>query len=232
MQAINVVSLKKTYVNGSIEVRALNNINLSIEKEEFITIIGPSGSGKSTLLNILGGLDYPTEGFVSINGNNLAEMDDDELAIFRRRNIGFVFQNYNLVPSLNIYENIVLPIKLDNRRVDEKFVRKLTDELEISQEISKMPDELSGGQQQRTAIARALITHPTIILADEPTGNLDTGNSMKVIKLMKEMAQKYHQTMAVITHNEEIANMADRIIRIEDGMIISEGKHLDDSKKR
>ena len=232
MHIINVVSLKKIYLNGNVEVRALNNINLSIEKGEFITIIGPSGSGKSTLLNMLGGLDYPTEGIVSVNGKNLAEMDNEELAVFRRRNIGFVFQNYNLIPSLNIYENIVLPVKLDNGSIDEKFVRELTDELEISREINMMPDELSGGQQQRVAIARALITRPTIVLADEPTGNLDSRNSEKVIKLMKEMAQKYHQTMAVITHNEKIANMADRIIQIEDGMIISEGKYLDDTKKR
>ncbi|MCI5585771.1 MAG: ABC transporter ATP-binding protein [Lachnospiraceae bacterium] len=232
MHIINVVSLKKIYLNGNVEVRALNNINLSIEKGEFITIIGPSGSGKSTLLNMLGGLDYPTEGIVSVNGKILAEMDNEELAVFRRRNIGFVFQNYNLIPSLNIYENIVLPVKLDNGSIDEKFVRELTDELEISREINMMPDELSGGQQQRVAIARALITRPTIVLADEPTGNLDSRNSEKVIKLMKEMAQKYHQTMAVITHNEKIANMADRIIQIEDGMIISEGKYLDDTKKR
>lgn len=232
MHIINVVSLKKIYLNGNVEVRALNNINLSIEKGEFITIIGPSGSGKSTLLNMLGGLDYPTEGIVSVNGKNLAEMDNEELAVFRRRNIGFVFQNYNLVPTLNIYENIVLPVNLDNGSIDEKFVGELTDGLEISQEINKMPDELSGGQQQRAAIARALITRPAIVLADEPTGNLDSGNSEKVIKLMKEMAQKYHQTMAVITHNERIANMADRIIRIEDGMIISEGKYLDDTQKR
>lgn len=232
MHIINVISLKKIYLNGNVEVRALNNINLSIEKGEFITIIGPSGSGKSTLLNMLGGLDYPTEGIVSVNGKNLAEMDNEELAVFRRRNIGFVFQNYNLVPTLNIYENIVLPVNLDNRSIDEKFVGELTDGLEISQEINKMPDELSGGQQQRAAIARALITRPAIVLADEPTGNLDSGNSEKVIKLMKEMAQKYHQTMAVITHNERIANMADRIIRIEDGMIISEGKYLDDTQKR
>ena len=232
MHIINVVSLKKIYLNGNVEVRALNNINLSIEKGEFITIIGPSGSGKSTLLNMLGGLDYPTEGIVSVNGKILAEMDNEELAVFRRRNIGFVFQNYNLIPSLNIYENIVLPVKLDNGSIDEKFVRELTDELEISREINMMPDELSGGQQQSVAIARALITRPTIVLADEPTGNLDSRNSEKVIKLMKEMAQKYHQTMAVITHNEKIANMADRIIQIEDGMIISEGKYLDDTKKR
>lgn len=232
MHIINVISLKKIYLNGNVEVRALNNINLSIEKGEFITIIGPSGSGKSTLLNMLGGLDYPTEGIVSVNGKNLAEMDNEELAVFRRRNIGFVFQNYNLVPTLNIYENIVLPVNLDNRSIDEKFVGELTDGLEISQEINKMPDELSGGQQQRAAIARALITRPAIVLADEPAGNLDSGNSEKVIKLMKEMAQKYHQTMAVITHNERIANMADRIIRIEDGMIISEGKYLDDTQKR
>ena len=232
MHIINVVSLKKIYLNGNVEVRALNNINWSIEKGEFITIIGPSGSGKSTLLNMLGGLDYPTEGIVSVNGKILAEMDNEELAVFRRRNIGFVFQNSNLIPYLNSYENIVLPVKLDNGRLDEKFVRELTDELEISREINMMPDELSGGQQQRVAIARALITRPTIVLADEPTGNLDSRNSEKVIKLMKEMAQKYHQTMAVITHNEKIANMADRIIQIEDGMIISEGKYLDDTKKR
>lgn len=232
MHIINVVSLKKIYLNDNVEVRALNNINLSIEEGEFITIIGPSGSGKSTLLNMLGGLDYPTGGIVSVNGKILAEMDNEELAVFRRRNIGFVFQNYNLIPSLNIYENIVLPIKLDNGSIDEKFVGELTDGLEISREINMMPDELSGGQQQRVAIARALITRPTIVLADEPTGNLDSGNSEKVIKLMKDMARKYHQTMAVITHNERIANMADRIIRIEDGMIISEGKYLDDTQKR
>lgn len=228
MEFIKVVSLKKKYINGNIEVRALNDINLCIKEGEFVTIVGPSGSGKSTLLNIIGGLDYPTEGFVSIKGRNLTEMESEELTVFRRRNIGFVFQNYNLVPTLNIYENIVLPIKLDGKSVDEKFAEELIETLSIKREIYKMPDELSGGQQQRVAIARALITRPAIILADEPTGNLDSANSEKVIRLMKTTARKYNQTMAVITHDERIADMADKIIRIEDGMIMQEGKVQDD----
>ena len=219
---VELKNINKTYG----DYKASDNVSFGIEKGKLIGLLGPSGSGKTTILRMIAGLEQPDSGEIIIDGRVVNDVPASE------RGIGFVFQNYNLIPSLNIYENIVLPVKLDNGSIDEKFVRELTDELEISREINMMPDELSGGQQQRVAIARALITRPTIVLADEPTGNLDSRNSEKVIKLMKEMAQKYHQTMAVITHNEKIANMADRIIQIEDGMIISEGKYLDDTKKR
>ena len=219
MEIIKAVSLKKIYINNDIEVRALDGIDLSIEEGEFVAVIGTSGSGKSTLLNILGGLDYPTEGFVAVKEETLNDMNIEELAIFRRRNIGFIFQNYNLVLALNVYENIVLPIKVDGRVVDVDFVEGIIEELEIKPNIYQMPSELSGGQQQRVAIARALVTRPAIILADEPTGNLDSKTSKKVIELMKDIASKFNQTMAIITHDEKVANMAKRIIHIEDGKI-------------
>lgn len=220
MVVIKAVSLKKVYVNNEIEVRALDGIDLAIDEGEFVAIAGSSGSGKSTLLNMLGGLDYPTEGIVSIKDKVLTDMNGEELAIFRRRNIGFIFQNYNLVPALNVYENIVLPIKIDSKDVDVEFVEKIISELELGDTIYQVPSKLSGGQQQRVAIARALATRPAIVLADEPTGNLDSKTSEKVIKLMKDMAKKFNQTMAVITHDEKVANMADRIIYIEDGKIL------------
>lgn len=220
MEHIKAVSLKKTYITGDIQVKALEHVNLSIEEGEFLSIVGSSGSGKSTLLNMLGGLDYPTEGFVSIKGTNLTDLESEELTIFRRRNIGFVFQNYNLIPSLNVYENIVLPIKLDEREIEESFVREVMNALEIEQKMYQMPGELSGGQQQRVAVARALATRPAIVLADEPTGNLDSKTSEKVIQLMGEMAKAFRQTMAIVTHNDQIARMADRMIRIEDGRIV------------
>lgn len=219
MEIIKAISLKKVYETGDIEVRALDGIDLSIQEGEFLSIIGSSGSGKSTLLNMLGGLDYPTNGFVSIRGENLSDMSQEELTIFRRRNIGFIFQSYNLVPTLNVYENIVLPSKLDESDIDDAFIEEVTSALGISAKISRMPTTLSGGQQQRVAIARALSMHPAIILADEPTGNLDSKTSQSVVMLMRTIAEKFHQTMAIVTHNEEIANMADRMIRIEDGRI-------------
>jgi putative ABC transport system ATP-binding protein len=219
MEIIKTISLKKVYETGDMEVRALDGVDLSIQEGEFLSIVGSSGSGKSTLLNMLGGLDYPTNGFVSIRGENLSDMSEEELTVFRRRNIGFVFQNYNLVPSLNVYENIVLPLKLDESNIDEAFIEDIMSALGIAAKVSQMPTTLSGGQQQRVAIARALSTRPAIILADEPTGNLDSKTSRSVIALMRTMAEKYHQTMAIVTHNEEIAKMADRMIRIEDGRI-------------
>lgn len=185
METIKIRSLKKVYINGDLEIRALEDINLCIEEGEFVAIVGASGSGKSTLLNILGGLDHPTEGYVSVKGRSLSEMTNEELAVFRRRHIGFVFQNYNLVPMLSVYENIVLPVKLDGRDVDENFVQEIVEALEIENKLSQMPNELSGGQQQRAAIARALVTRPAIVLADEPTGNLDSGTGESVIEVMK-----------------------------------------------
>lgn len=223
MRIIEAFSINKVYSNGDIDVQALDGVSFNIDKGEYIAIAGASGSGKSTLLSIIGGLEYPSGGFISVNGQSLSAMENEELTIFRRRNIGFVFQNYNLVPRLNVFENIVLPIKLDERSVDIEFVEELVKSLEIGDKLYQMPNELSGGQQQRVAIARALITQPAIVLADEPTGNLDSKNSNKVISLMKEMARKYQQTMAIVTHDEKIARMADRIIEMEDGRIISNG---------
>lgn len=223
MDIIKAVSLKKVYVKGSIEIRALDHVDLCIEEGEFVVIVGSSGSGKSTLLNMIGGLDYPTEGIVCVKGENLSDMDREELTVFRRRNIGFVFQNYNLIPILNVYENIALPDKLDGKVIDQGFIEDIAEALGIEREIYQMPCELSGGQQQRAAIARALMTRPAIVLADEPTGNLDSKTSEKVIGTMRAMAARYRQTMAVITHNEKIADMADRVIRIEDGRILQSG---------
>ncbi|MGC4019956.1 MAG: ABC transporter ATP-binding protein [Muricomes sp.] len=220
MEIMKAVSLNKVYTTGNIEVKAIDNVNLSIDEGEFIAISGASGSGKSTLLNMLGGLDYPSSGLVSVKGKVLSSMNGEDLTIFRRSNIGFVFQNYNLVPILNVYENIALPVKLDGEVIDEEFIEQLAVELSIEEKLYQMPAELSGGQQQRAAIARALVTRPAIILADEPTGNLDSKTSEKVIHLMKAMAKKYHQTMAIITHDEKIADMSDRVIQIEDGRIV------------
>lgn len=194
-------------------------MNLSIEEGEFVAIVGSSGSGKTTLLNLLGGLDKPSEGSIYVRGEKLEDMESEELTIFRRRNIGFVFQNYNLLPILNVYENITLPMKLDGMRVDEEFLNHMIDRLKLREKLYHMPETLSGGQQQRVAIARALSTKPAVLLCDEPTGNLDSVTGMEVVGLLKSSAYEFHQTIVVVTHNEEIAQMADRIIRIEDGKV-------------
>lgn len=214
--------LCKTYGSGENEVKALDHVSINIEDCEFISIVGTSGSGKSTLLNMLGGLDRPDSGIVNISGKQIFSMSDEELTIFRRRNIGFIFQNYNLVPVLNVYENIVLPIELDGSEADKDYVNTVINTLGIGNKLSSMPNMLSGGQQQRVAIARALAYKPAIILADEPTGNLDSHTSMDVISLLKVTSCEFNQTIVMITHNEEIAVMADRIIRIEDGKVEGE----------
>ena len=215
-------NLCKTYGSGESEVKALDHVTINIEDGEFISIVGTSGSGKSTLLNMLGGLDRPDSGTVNISGKQIFSMSDEELTIFRRRNIGFIFQNYNLVPVLNVYENIVLPIELDGSEADKSYVGTVINTLGIGQKLTAMPNMLSGGQQQRVAIARALAYKPAIILADEPTGNLDSRTSMDVISLLKVTSREFNQTIVMITHNEEIALMADRIIRIEDGKVEGE----------
>lgn len=217
-------NLTKIYGEGETEVIALNNVNLSIEKGEFAAIVGTSGSGKSTLLHMIGGLDNPTSGTVIVDGRKTDTLDKDELTIFRRRNIGFVFQQYNLVPMLTVWENIVLPLKLDGRTPEKKYLDEIVATLGLEKKLNRMPNELSGGQQQRVAIARALAAKPAILLADEPTGNLDSKTSQDVIGLLKVTGSRFHQTIVMITHNEEIAQTADRIIRIEDGKIISDSK--------
>lgn len=211
--------LKKYYgVNPNI-TKALDGVNISIGQGEFVAVVGTSGSGKSTLLNMMGGLDIPTSGSVRIRDKEIAKMNDEQLTIFRRRNIGFIFQNYNLVPILNAYENIVLPVELDGGTIDRDFLKDVAGMLTLEDKLSNMPNNLSGGQQQRVAIARALITKPAIILADEPTGNLDSKTSADVLGLLKMTSERFHQTIVMITHNNEIAQLADRIIRIEDGRI-------------
>ncbi|MBE5905858.1 MAG: ABC transporter ATP-binding protein [Lachnospiraceae bacterium] len=224
MKILTVKNLKKYYETGENRVKALDGINLSIEKGEFLAIVGTSGSGKSTLLNMLGGLDNPTEGEVVIDGQDISGLTRDELTILRRRKIGFVFQNYNLLPLLNVYENIVLPMKLDGRMPDEMAVDEILALLHLEEKKYAMPTQLSGGQQQRVALARALFGKPTIVLADEPTGNLDSRTSQDVLGLMKVSAEKLGQTIVMITHNEEIAQLADRIIRLEDGHIVRGGE--------
>ena len=221
MSILETKDLRKIYGSGDTEVRALDGVNICVESGEFVAIVGTSGSGKSTLLHMLGGLDRPTSGSVIVDGKDIFRLKDEALTIFRRRKIGFVFQSYNLVPVLNVYENIVLPIQLDGRRVDEDFIGKIVKTLGLDGRLDALPSQLSGGQQQRVAIARALAAKPAIILADEPTGNLDSKTSQDVLGLLKVTSQKFSQTIVMITHNEEIAQMADRIIRIEDGRIVS-----------
>ena len=223
MAILETKDLRKIYGSGENEVRALDGVSISVEDGEFVAIVGTSGSGKSTLLNMIGGLDKPTSGNVFIRGKELLQMKDEDLTIFRRRNIGFVFQNYNLLPVLNVYENIVYPIEIDGGRADSDFIKQVIHALGLESKLNNMPNNLSGGQQQRVAIARALSTKPAIILADEPTGNLDSKTGMDVILLMKSVSSQFNQTTVMITHNEEIAQMADRIIRIEDGRVVSGG---------
>lgn len=224
MEILRTENLKKYYDEGIVPVKAVDEVNITVEQGEFIAIVGTSGSGKSTLLNMLGGLDRPTSGSVIIDGKRIFDLTDEELTIFRRRKIGFVFQAFNLVPVLNVYENIVLPIQLDGNAVDVDFVEQVILMLGLSEKKESLPNQLSGGQQQRVAIARALATKPSIILADEPTGNLDSKTSQDVLGLLKMTSAKFNQTIVMITHNEEIAQMADRIIRIEDGKVYGEGR--------
>lgn len=221
MSILKTNELKKYYGAGSNLVKALDGVALNVEPGEFVAIVGTSGSGKSTLLHMLGGLDNPTSGSVEVDGKELSRMNDDQLTIFRRRNIGFIFQNYNLVPILNVYENIVLPIELDGEKPDNAFLDKILKMLGLTEKRNNLPNNLSGGQQQRVAIARALATKPAIILADEPTGNLDSKTSQEVLGLLKMTSRQFHQTIVMITHNNEIAQLADRIIRIEDGRIVA-----------
>ena len=219
MSILQVTGVKKYYGAGAGVTRALDGVTLSIEQGEFAAIVGTSGSGKSTLLHMMGGLDVPTSGSVVVRGKELGKMKEEQLTIFRRRNIGFVFQNYNLVPVLNVYENIVLPMELDGDQPDRTYMEEIVQMLALEDKLQNMPNNLSGGQQQRVAIARALISKPAIILADEPTGNLDSRTSSDVLGLLKTTSRKFHQTLVMITHNNEIAQLADRIIRIEDGKI-------------
>ena len=225
MMVLQTKHLKKYYGQGENEVRALDDVNIEVMAGEFIAIVGTSGSGKSTLLHMLGGLDKPTSGEVVVSGKSFEGLDEESLTIFRRRYIGFVFQNYNLVPILNVKENITLPIQLDGNSVDANYIGKVISTLGLTSKLASMPSQLSGGQQQRVAIARALAAKPQIILADEPTGNLDTKTSLEVIGLLKTTSKMFHQTIIVITHNEEIAQLADRTIRIEDGKIVG-GENL------
>lgn len=222
MNLLKAVNLRKVYGQGETKVIALDDVNLEVEKGEFTAIVGTSGSGKSTMLHIIGGLDNPTSGQVIVDGQDLSHMTADELTIFRRRNIGFVFQQYNLVPMLNVWENIILPVKLDGKNIEKSYIDEIVDTLGIGSKLKNMPNALSGGQQQRVAIARALASKPAILLADEPTGNLDSKTSQDVLGLLKVTSQRFHQTIVMITHNEEIAQMADRILQIEDGKIVSD----------
>lgn len=224
MKILETKNLKKYYGKDENIVKALDGINISINRGEFVAIVGTSGSGKSTLLHMIGGLDRASSGEVIIESNNILNMDDEELTIFRRRNVGFVFQNYNLVPILNVYENIVLPIELDGCKIDTKYIDEIIQVLGLTQKVDDLPNNLSGGQQQRVAIARALATKPSIILADEPTGNLDSKTEQDVLGLLKVTSSKFSQTIIMITHNEQIAQMADRIIRIEDGKVVNRGE--------
>ncbi|MCI8357258.1 MAG: ABC transporter ATP-binding protein [Lachnospiraceae bacterium] len=219
MKILEAKNLKKYYGNGDVQVKALDGVNLGIEEGEFTAIVGTSGSGKSTLLHMLGGLDYATEGSVTVAGKKIFELNEKELTIFRRRHIGFIFQSYNLVPILSIYENIVLPMELDGRPVDKAFVDDIVQTLGLQSKLDNLPGQLSGGQQQRAAIARALVTKPSIILADEPTGNLDSKTTQEVLGLLKLTGEQFHQTIVMITHNEALSQLCDRVIHIEDGKI-------------
>ena len=219
MEIVKAVGLKKYYITDTYEVHALDGVSLSVKEGEFLAIIGTSGSGKTTLLNLLGGLDIPTEGGVWIRGNSLKDMEDEERTVFRRQNIGFIFQQYNLVQVLSVCENIILPLRLDGAEIDQELLDEVTALLGIREQLDRLPQTLSGGQQQRVAIARALLAKPAILLADEPTGSLDSVTSMEVMGLLKICAEKFHQTVIIVTHQEEVAQMADRIIRIEDGRI-------------
>lgn len=223
MSILQTIDLKKVYGTEPNITHALDGVNFSVEQGEFVAVVGTSGSGKSTLLHMMGGLDTPASGSVIVRGQELAKKNEEELTIFRRRNIGFIFQNYNLVPILNVYENIVLPVELDGDRVDQKFLREVIKMLDLENKLKNMPNNLSGGQQQRVGIARALMTKPAIVLADEPTGNLDSKTSADVLGLLKRTGNEFNQTIVMITHNSEIAQLADRIVRIEDGRIVKEG---------
>mgnify|MGYP005793093583 FL=1 len=229
MKVLEARNLKKYYGEEPNITKALDGVDFSVEKGEFIAIVGTSGSGKSTLLNMLGGLDIPTSGEIIIQGENILELNDEQCTIFRRRNIGFIFQNYNLLPMLNVYENIVLPIELDGQVVDQTFLNEIVNILGLKEKLGSMPNMLSGGQQQRVAIARALITKPAIILADEPTGNLDSRTSQDVLDLIQNTSKKFEQSVVIITHNEHIANLAERIVRIEDGKFLKTG--VDEDQK-
>lgn len=221
MSILQTVDLKKYYGAEPNITHALDGVSFSVDEGEFVAVVGTSGSGKSTLLHMMGGLDTPTSGNVIVRGDELSKKNDEELTIFRRRNIGFIFQNYNLVPILNVYENIVLPVELDGDKADDNFLDDIVHMLALEDKLNNMPNNLSGGQQQRVAIARALITKPAIILADEPTGNLDSKTSADVLGLLKRTGSQFHQTIVMITHNNEIAQLADRIVRIEDGKIVA-----------
>lgn len=221
MKILKTINLTKIYGAGETAVRAVGNVNFEVEHGEFVAVVGTSGSGKSTMLHMIGGLDKPTSGEVIVDGRTLSDMKDEELTIFRRRNIGFVFQQYNLIPMLNVWENVILPVKLDGKKPQKAYVEMVVDTLGLSGKISNWPNTLSGGQQQRVAIARALATKPGILLCDEPTGNLDSQTSQDVLGLLKVTSEQFHQTILMITHNEEIAQLADRILRIEDGKIIN-----------
>lgn len=220
MEIIQTIGVEKTYGQGDTKVQELRGINLTINRGEFLAIVGTSGSGKSTLLHILGGLDQPTKGEVKVHGKNIEKLNDEALTIFRRRNIGFVFQKYNLVPMLTVWENIVVPILLDKKKIDKEYISELITLLRLTDKVNSHPNELSGGQQQRVAIARALATKPVIIFADEPTGNLDSKTGQDVLGLLRITSKKFKQTMVIITHDEEVAQLADRIIRMEDGILI------------
>lgn len=222
MRILSARNLKKYYGAEDNLTKALDGVDLDVEQGEFVAIIGASGSGKSTLLNMIGGLDVPTSGQVCIGGKEIGKMKPDELTVFRRKNIGFIFQNYNLIPVLNVLENITLPIEMDGKKPDENFIKRILELLGLTEKVHKMPSQLSGGQQQRAAIARALASKPSIILADEPTGNLDSETSQEVLELLKETSEKFHQTIVMITHNLEIAQQADRMIRIGDGRVVKE----------
>ena len=219
MEMVNAVNLTKHYTTDTYEVHALDGVSLSVEEGEFLAVVGTSGSGKTTLLNMLGGLDVPTSGGVWIRGVSLKDMTGEERTVFRRRNIGFVFQQYNLVPALSVYENIVLPLRLDGQQIDEPLLDEIISILGLKDKMERLPETLSGGQQQRTAIARALLSKPAVLLADEPTGSLDSASGMEAVGLLRSCAARFHQTVIVVTHQEEVAQAADRIIRMADGKI-------------